>query len=61
MATSNLQSVLLWQHHQNTTPNLPHRGPGGGGLQQLDVAQPATQTPEATPVPGEGQHGETQG
>ena len=46
--TPMLQAVLLWQHHQTTTPNLPHRGPGGGAAQAegtIGRSIPAEETP----------------
>jgi hypothetical protein len=55
-----LQAVLLWHHHQITTPNLPRQGPGGGARQASGTLGRPMPADEA-PAPEKEQHGETQG
>ena len=56
-----LQSVLLFQHHQTTTPNLPHNGPGGGlGQAQGTLGRPIPAEEAPAPEKVEVQDGKPQ-
>ena len=60
MATNNhpmLQSVLLFQHHQTTTPFMPNVSRGAQGL-AVPTKQPPPKPPEKQPEEPEEQENE---